>query len=484
MQPRLIASECGYNFVWFGKIFALPHSLGPTDLESADVASLPGVMIGEDFYRLRNAVRWRSIAQAPATPMTSMLNIPANVELFGGNHPALAPLFEGTYEGCIAPNHATGFSGTSANLAALDQALQGFRARMTQAGVPATAAQSFIERRDYVSQCIVSAEPGIHFFQGTPLTLGQAPWCVQVEKGTSLFLPFVTAAASWSFDPMGKDAGIYNIVKTLLGADECLGIITNIKETADTLPRLFADDRLKEKIHHLPFFMPAPPVRGPKKTGRFLFTTSWHQHDRSFYSRGGVDAAMIFAALSKRHDNLELIVRCRLPDDLHPEIRAILALPNVSIIDGKIDDAEMAQLFAEAEYYLLPATSLHSMSTLEAMANGCICILADSWGSDEYLLHGVNGLRISGREGKNWRKDSERGIVYESYAGLETPDPEFVARAVTAVEDVLNDSEKRLELSEAARAWAARNHSPDVVRARFAEIVRAMKERAQRMHHS
>lgn len=147
-------------------------------------------------------------------------------------------------------------------------------------------------------------------------------------------------------------------------------------------------------------------------------------------------------------------------------------------------------LFSEAEYYLLPATSLHSMSTLEAMAHGCICILADSWGSDEYLLHGINGLRIRGREGKYWRYDSEQGIVYERYAGLEKPDLEFVERAVIALENLLTSREKRLELSEAARDWAARNHSPHVVRSRFAEIVRAMRERAQRygaaraIHHT
>ena len=164
MQPRLIASECGYNFVWFGRIFALPQSLGPTDLASADVASLPGVMIGEDFHNLRNAVRWHIIAESRTTPVTSMLNIPANVELFGSNHPALAPLFESTYAGHIAPNHASGFKGTSANLAALDRALQGFRARMMEGGVSAAAIEQFVEMRDYVSQCIVSSEPGIQFF--------------------------------------------------------------------------------------------------------------------------------------------------------------------------------------------------------------------------------------------------------------------------------------------------------------------------------
>jgi len=474
MQPHLLGSEDGYNFVGYQEsVYVLPQWLGPFTEETRQHQE---VIVCDDLTEAQHLLRLKLIGRSGNTPLTSMLGIPVNTHYYGADHPALNPLFVDGYDN-IASGHAPALNCSNTTLDSLDRALQSFRRRMRDAGVTEPTIRRFIESREYVSQCIVSSTPGIQFFQGTPLTLGYKPWCLQIEKSTTLFLPFVTSAQSWGFDPRGKDKDICTLIHSLVSADTCLGLITNIKATQKAIPLLLGDTTLSDKIYHLPFFL-SPPIPCIKKTGQFLFTTSWHQHTASFYSRGGVDAVKIFAELSRKHPGLELVVRCKIPDDIPEEIRAILNAPNVRILDGKLDAADMSKLFAEAEFYLLPAASLHSMSTLEAMANGCICVLADAWGNDEYLIHGVNGLRIKGREGKYWRYAADSGVVSERYQGLEYPDYSFTANAVREIEGLIGAEDRKRLLSNNARSYAASNHNPESIREQFSSIVADMKERA------
>jgi hypothetical protein len=386
MPPRLIHSDNGYNFVEFrNRVFAVPQSLGPINLEQEDVTAHPDVVVADDLDEARDQLIWRNITTARKLSITPMLETPVHVRFYGRNHPAYAPIFSGQYESLEIVTQPAETRCDSPSLRRLDNALSRFRQKMQQARIASTDIESFIESRDYLSQLTLMQSPGVHFFQGTPLTLGLHPWVAQLEKPTTLFFPYVTSTDSFSFDR--ERMPIYRIIRQLLLSGECLGIITNLKATKEALPILFRSESLREKLFHLPFCLEAPEKR-PKRRGRFLFTTSWHQHERSFYSRGGVDAVMIFSELAKHYPDIELILRAKVPEDLDPAVRSRLNAPNVSIIDSVLDETSMQELFRSSSFFLLPAASLHSMSTLEAMAHGCVCILADSWGSDEYLHHG------------------------------------------------------------------------------------------------
>lgn len=474
--PRLVDSEDGYNFVKaHGKVFGVPQLLGPVDLSSEDISEKPGVVVGDVLPEVRMRAVRRVVATARRIPVTSMLSIPANVAFYGANHPALAPLFSPGHDDDIrvldAP-HEVEISNPL--IGRLDYALRTFRAGMASANVSDRDVEAFIDTRDSVSQLLACSRGGIHFFQGAPLTLGVNPWMIQIEKASTLFLPFVTPGNSYGFDR--RVSAIYRIVRTLLLSDDCVGVVTNIRSTQRDLPVLFDAPSLAEKTYYLPFFL-EPPTPVQKRPRSFLFTSSWHQHEANFYSRGGVDAAMIFAEISKRHRDAELIMRCSLPASLPENVRTVLDAPNVRIIDQPISDEEMHRLFAEAQFYLLPAPSLHSMSTLQAMANGCVCVLADSWGSDEYLHHGIDGLRIPGREGKNWEYRAHEAFLAERYAGLETPDLAFVQRAVEAIDRLIVDDARMQGISDAARTAAARSNSAEAGRKAFAEILRDIRRR-------
>jgi glycosyltransferase involved in cell wall biosynthesis len=112
------------------------------------------------------------------------------------------------------------------------------------------------------------------------------------------------------------------------------------------------------------------------------------------------------------------------------------------------------------------------------MAHGCICVLADAWGSDEYLKDGVNGLRIPGRQGRHWEFRPEHGVIAERHADLEGVDHAFVARAVDAIDPLLRDPGLRTKLSEAARAYVSEHHDIKQIRATFRDAIQAIQARA------
>jgi glycosyltransferase involved in cell wall biosynthesis len=476
--PRLVYSEYAYNFVAFdNRVFALPQTLGPIDCSSQSVANMPGVFIGQQLEEVLRRVEWQCVANASPLKLVPMLGTPANVGYYGHNHPAYDSIFSGSHGDVVSIEHGpTTAHCDSHTLRRLDAALTRFRSQMETTGVDRDFAEQFIKSRDHLTQLIVSNSPAIHFFQGLPLTLGQRPWTIQVENATTFFIPFVTPGHSWAFDPDASP--IYRVVRELLLAPECLAIFTNLRATQDGLPVLFRSADLARKVYHLPFAVSQAPMR-MKSGRRFLFTTSWHQHERSFYNRGGVDAVAIFLHLAQSRPDLELTIRAKLPDDLDLELRRqIKGAANIHVIEDKLSTEAIAQLFAESDFYLLPAATLHSMSTIEAMAHGCICVLADAWGSDEYLKDGINGLRIPGRHGRHWEFRPEHGVIAERHADLEGVDHAFVARAVDAIGPMLSDPDLRAKLSGAARAYVAKHHDVKKIRATFRDIMQDIRARA------
>jgi glycosyltransferase involved in cell wall biosynthesis len=479
-QPHLVFSEHSYNFVSFqARIFALPQSLGPIDLAAEDVGQKAGVFIGTDLQALRKIVFFEN-ALRNGIRLVPMTSTPANTAFYGSNHPAYATIFDGSYKGFVVQTAPTSHVCTSETLQALDVTLASYRARTSRIGVPEALAGEYLSSRDYLSLLIQESHPGVHWLQGAPLSVGSYPWIIQVENPTSLWLPFFSPASS-SF--LTKQHDIFKLVRNELLSDSCLAIVSNLRGTIAALPKLFESPSLSEKIYYLPFVTGQPP-KMPKKRGTFLFTTSWHQHREGFFDRGGVDTLMIFQKLSQTYKHLQLTMRCDPPDDLPAELKKILSQPNVKVIKNKVSKRKMEALFEASEFYMLPSASLHSMSTLEAMSHGCVCVLADAWGSDEYLKDGSNGVRLTGREGRDWSYDEESGLITEQHHAMEVSDPDFVLQGTERLSQLLTNADERQRISEAARAYAAKHHSLIEGRERFAQIMESVYARMEGLRSS
>src|SRR5207237_5949869 len=186
----------------------------------------------------------------------------------------------------------------------------------------------------------------------------------------------------------------FPIIKTLLESEQCKGILTHMRSTAQMVSTLFGSDKIREKVFHTPIGVKLPERwqrHEESETIHLLFTNSWHQLPGNFYLRGGLDVLQAFSILHERYPHLRLTLRTHLPL-LDVRYQRMLEKGWVRVINRFLSAREMEALLAESHIYLLPAARVHIVSLLQAMSHGLAVVTSDGWGFDEYVTHRRNGL--------------------------------------------------------------------------------------------
>ena len=315
----------------------------------------------------------------------------------------------------------------------------------------------FIRSRSMAAQLSFPSDISLAFLPSTPFILGQIPWVIEIEDTTTLFAPFPRISGK-RYDPriFGTngiyDSGFFPIVKSLLQCDSCRGVICHVRSTAESIPLLFDDQRLAEKIAHIPLGIRTrhrskAPIE--KEVITILFTNSWHQASTGFYLRGGLDVLEAYSTIYSEHARLRLILRSKLPETLDHRYRQIIDRCNVQVIDQFLSREEIEALFSSADIYLLPSARLHVVSILQAMAYGLAIVVSDGWGIAEYVDHGRNGLVIPGRYGTcSWM--DENGMLREDYKPLFSTDATVSNGLAEALSKLIKDQGLRTKLGDAA----------------------------------
>ena len=311
----------------------------------------------------------------------------------------------------------------------------------------------FIKSKGICSQLKIPHNTKLAFVPSFPYILGQCPWMIEIEDTTTLFLPFIRNGKT--SDIKIHEHPIFYTVKALIESESCRGIICHIKSTAESIPILFQNSQLSNKVFHIPLGVDLPSTSNDnnKKDNAkvtILFTNSWAQHPLSFYLRGGIDILEAFSILSSKYTQLQLVIRSQLPKDLDHRYQKIIKGDRVKLIDKFLPKEELEMLFYEVDIYALPAARIHVVSILGAMAHGIPVVVSDGWGIEEYVEHGWNGLVVSGRYGKcSWI--DEQGVLREDYSSLWKSDPEVVTRLVAAFSELIENPDKRKKIGENAR---------------------------------
>jgi glycosyltransferase involved in cell wall biosynthesis len=317
---------------------------------------------------------------------------------------------------------------------------------------------NFLQKRHFRSQVLLPRDTGLVFLTSMPYTYGQNPWVIEIEDVTTLFYPHVHNGQTR--DMQLADSPYFPIVKTLLESDQCKGILTHMKSTAEMLPTLFRSDKITAKVNYAPLGVPLPrrwqrhdedPATEPLD---LLFINSWCQANGNFLLRGGLDVLEAFAILRERYPHLRLTMRTSLPG-LDDHYHRIIDKNWVRVIDRLLTAEEMDDLLAGSHIFLLPAARVHIVSLLQAMSYGLAVVTSDGWGIQEYVTHERNGLIVPGRYGKVSWADKEAGQLREKYELMHSPDPDMIPRIVEAVSRLVEDRELRRRLGRTARHDAA-----------------------------
>lgn len=324
--------------------------------------------------------------------------------------------------------------------------------KAVRGGEKITNALFFVLSR-IISQSYIPKNTALVFLPSFTFTLGQLPWVIEIEDVITLFTP-----------PQlnGRTAGIkvekmpfYHTVKTLIEDDNCKGVICHIKSTAESVPLLFKNSKLKNKIFHVPLGVCDIPELHKKERKQteninILFTNSWHQGASNFYLRGGLDVLDAFSNLSEKHENIRLILRTKLPEDLEKRYKDIVNDKKVILMDKFLPEKDMKNILSDADIYVLPSARIHVVSLLQAMSYGTAIVVSDGWGFDEYVEDGRNALVVSGRYGKtSWM--GEDGLLREDYKPMYSSDGKFVDELVKALSLLIENEDLRMKLGENAR---------------------------------
>ena len=296
------------------------------------------------------------------------------------------------------------------------------------------------------------------FLPSTPFVLGQTPWVIEIEDTTTLFAPFPRINGKRVYPRLlgldgVYDSGFFPAVNALIGDESCRGIICHVRSTAESIPILFRNPKLAEKVSHIPMGIGIAPYyksRTDTDEVTLLFTNSWHQGATGFYLRGGLDLLEAYSMLQSENKNLRLIVRSKLPDDLDRRYQQIIERCNVTVIDRFLPADEIRSLFDSADIYVLPSARLHVFSILQAMAHGLAVVASDGWGISEYIDHERNGLIVSGRYGEtSWMTPD--GMLMEDYRPLLKGTPKVAGALRDTLAMLINEPGRGRELGETAR---------------------------------
>jgi glycosyltransferase involved in cell wall biosynthesis len=301
----------------------------------------------------------------------------------------------------------------------------------------------------------------IDFLSNLPMTLGQRPWVLWFDVLGTLFQPFQPLEETC----ITRRTPCYWIIRAFLESKGCLRIITHYPIDNHPLDTFFNSRSISGKLvfinpsHTLgnpatPPSRPAPAIgRCGRKPVRMLFTSSFQSRDEGFFHRGGVDALAAFLELAQEHEDVELVIRAKLPLILGDDLRTkALEHPRILWIENHMPSEDYRALMASADLFLLPAVVLFRNGLAQAMEAGQVPVVADVAGVDSLVHSGENGIVVPGRRTLT-TLDGSAGILRHNWVPLlqavDAPaDPAFYAAFTNALRHLLANRSEIQRMSE------------------------------------
>lgn len=218
-------------------------------------------------------------------------------------------------------------------------------------------------------------------FVETPgqLLLNNAPYAVQIDNiGCLAFYNTKTLYGS-----LGR-----RLIRSFLAKSNCRAIIT-ISHAAQHGVIAYGNSKIiSEKTHVVyPFVSLNRYTRRSDGKIRLLFIST------NFYLKGGREVIKAFEILSKRYDNLELVMISRPPREI---LQQYEHASNIRFIDASIDKNELyANHYSQADIFLMPTyQDSFGLVFLEALAAGLPIISTSMYALPEMVEEGKNGFLI------------------------------------------------------------------------------------------
>lgn len=270
------------------------------------------------------------------------------------------------------------------------------------------------------------------------------PWVVSVE---------------WAHVLIGRDLRHFTrykkSVEKLLASQYCRKILTWTEIAKKSILLNFDCADFERKIEVIP-----PAVHNKdfvkdynQDKVRLLFVGSVNDPE-DFEIKGGKEALEAFAILNRKYDNLEMVIRAKLPNHVRNKYTGI---SNLRIIEEILPWQFLEQEFKQADVFLFPSHLLQNTVVLEAMSYELPVVTTEIGASGgEYIEDGVTGFVVASPEKmpyflenfiltsetihRNWLVEASRSV-----------DPKVVDELVAETSLLIENSELRKKMAKAAR---------------------------------
>ncbi|MDG6919829.1 MAG: glycosyltransferase family 4 protein [Nitrososphaerota archaeon] len=245
-------------------------------------------------------------------------------------------------------------------------------------------------------------------------------------------------------------------VKQLLNSRNCKKIAFQLEVAKDAFVRILGDF-VNQKAELIPrggnprYF---ERVEGDGKV-RLLFVNSSNiLSNYSFYSKGGPEVIAAYLKLRKQFDNIELVVRSRLPRSY----RSLLSgLSDVKLIEDTISWTDLDSEWKSADIFVHPHFTTPSYAIIDAMSYGLPVVSTCNWGMPEIVKDGFHGYLVQ----SNLVREYTEGPLIHNYGGefrkevLKGPQEDVVEGLVARLGQLIENPNLRRRLGDAARTEVA-----------------------------
>lgn len=244
--------------------------------------------------------------------------------------------------------------------------------------IPIETAATFVFDRNLDAQFYLK-RGGLNFISSFPYVVNHADWVIEIESAETLFDPFLPFGQQEQSPTTLFGTPEFKTVRLLLESSRCRAIVTHMQDTADSVRKMFEEHpKIVNKVHYVRSVAPNIPddeARNVTAGRKFLFVNSWGDLDGHIENRGGLEVLEAFEIVSSIHPDIELTVRCFVPEDLSEYHKEILrGNKKIRVVDGFIPNDEYRRLMLDTDVFLLPSWGIHSYSTVSALARGHVLI--------------------------------------------------------------------------------------------------------------
>ena len=270
------------------------------------------------------------------------------------------------------------------------------------------------------------------------------PWVVSVE---------------WANVLVGRDLRYFprykKSVEKLLASDYCRKILTWTEMAKKSILLNFNCADFEHKIEVIP-----PAVHSKdfikdynQDKVRLLFIGSVND-PKDFEAKGGNEALQAFTILNSKYDNLELVVRAKLPNHIRSEYAG---LSNLRVVEEILPWQLLEQEFHQADIFLFPSHLLQNTVVLDAMSYELPVVTTEIGATNgEYVEDGVTGFVIASSDKVpyftgNFILTSEtihRGRLIKATRSLE---PKVVDELAAKTSLLIENPDLRRKMGKAAR---------------------------------